>query len=189
MPKKARPQVTEVALVEAATQVCYEWRSLVELATSLDEVIGARSSADTNAMEALLVHYRCMVNFLCGGYTGRWDPWDIQPSDFLGAAWWPPDSELDRRLRGRLVVINSELQHLSWERVLGTEPVMWSTVLLAHEVTYTASLFHDALVKDAPGEVCNIFGSELHMAIERLPTLGQRSGTVVTPAPARGAGR
>ena len=175
-------------LVQAALHVDYEWDSLVVLATDLDEVIGARTSADNNAMEALLVHYRCMVNFLCGGYTGRWAEWDIQPSDFLGRAWWPPDEELDRRLRGRLVVINSELQHLSWERILKVDPVMWSTVLLAHEVTYAMSLFHDALERDAPGVPCDMFGAGLQVAIQRLPTLGERSGTRVLPAPARNAG-
>lgn len=185
MPKPPKPPVTDDQLLEAATQVCYEWDLLVDLAVRLDEVIGARTSADNNAMEALLVHYRCMVNFLCGGYTGGWHSWDIQPADFVGRVWFPSDEELDRRLRGRLLTINAELQHLSWERILQTDPVMWSTVLLAHEVTYTMGLFHDALELEAPGPVCDLFGASHQRAIEVLPELGDRAGTAVPPAPLR----
>ena len=75
-------------------------------------------------MVATLIHARCLINFCCGGYTGKRHAGDIQPSDFLGVDWWPQDESFDRRLRGRLQFINEELQHLSWQRVLNTQ-ALW----------------------------------------------------------------
>src|SRR5947209_1427853 len=97
---------------------------------------GNREPQHNAAMEATLVHGRCLINFCCGGYYGTRHPRDIQPSDFVGVDWWPRDEEFDRQLRGRLRFINEELQHLSWQRVLNQQALIVPVTLLVHEVQY-----------------------------------------------------
>lgn len=58
----------------------------------------------------------------------------MKPADFVRTAWVLADAEMDRRLRGRLTVINKSLAHLSWERVTNRAGVIWrpaSNVLAA----------------------------------------------------------
>jgi hypothetical protein len=180
-----RPHRTEDELLEAAVAVDYEWVAMAELARNLDGVIGVRTEADNNAMEAFLVHYRCMVNFLCGDYKGNWYPTDIQPEDFLGEPWWPQDEELDRRMRGRLPIINTELQHLSWQRVTNRDAVKWSTVSMAHEVSFAAERFVDEAERVRPGRVAaNLRITTQHVGAV-LPPVEQLPHTEVPPAPAR----
>lgn len=62
---------------------------------------------------------------------------------FLGEPWWPKDEELDRRLRGRLPIINQHVAHVAWDRL--TIEVMWPFGLLTHEAVWAMKLiFHEA---------------------------------------------
>jgi hypothetical protein len=133
-------------LEQAASHVAYEWTSLAGMAVELAKIQGARTLIQNALLEAFLVHDRCLINFLCGGYTGARDPKDLQPKDLLGREWWPPDEEFDRRLRGRLPVINQNLAHLSWQRVRSEEPVSWQALFIAHETSWGMGLFVDEVV-------------------------------------------
>ena len=114
--------------------VQYEWTQMAGCAARLELVVGIRTPEENATLEALLVHLRCLVNFLCGNHAGQWMRKDMKPADFVRTAWVLPDEEMDRRLRGRLSIINKSRAHLSWERVTNRAGVMWPTGLLAHEV-------------------------------------------------------
>jgi hypothetical protein len=96
-------------LVGGALHIAFEWQTVVEMAVLLAEVDGNRTPEQTAYLEAGLLHYRCLVNFCCGNAHGEWHPNDMKPADFLERAWWPPDEEFDRRLRGRLPLINQDV--------------------------------------------------------------------------------
>ncbi|HSH58319.1 MAG TPA: hypothetical protein VK988_01510 [Acidimicrobiales bacterium] len=127
-------------LEEAAHHVKGEWTKVAQMASLLPQY-GERALAETAALEATLVHTRCLIHFCCGGYEGRRNRHDIVPADFLGVDWWPRDEDFDRHLRGRLRFIDHELQHLSWQRVLNKDPLIVPIVLVAHEVHWGMHLF------------------------------------------------
>lgn len=156
---------TAAELESAATHVAYEWQTVVAMAAQLAEVIGSRTALETAVLEAGLVHYRCVVNFCCGNFRGKWQPDDIQPSDFLGRPWWPQDEEFDRRLRGRLPTINVHLAHLAWDRL--DRSVLWPFGLLAHEADYAMRLFLDQVPAGASWR--KSFDRASHEAASRLP--------------------
>ena len=135
---------SELQLEEAAEHVKGEWILLADMASLLPSS-GDRPPPDTAALEATLVHARCLINFCCGGYRGNRHAHDIQPSDFLQREWWPRDESFDRLLRGRLKFINEEMQHLSWERVLNKEPLAVPMGFLAHQVHWAMHLFVEEL--------------------------------------------
>lgn len=133
-------------LLEGVGHVQYEWTQMAGCAARLALVDGVRSPEENATLEALLLHARCLINFLCGNFDGKWQPNDMKPADFVRAPWGLPDEEMDRRLRGRLTVINKSLAHLSWKRVTDRAGVMWPTGLLAHEVHWSMHVFVDAVL-------------------------------------------
>lgn len=142
--------------------VQYEWTQMAGCAARLELVDGIRTPEENATLEALLVHVRCLVNFLCGNYEGKWSRKDMKPADFVRTAWVLPDAEMDRRLRGRLTVINKSLAHLSWERVTNRAGVIWPTGLLAHEVHWSMHQFVDAVeaVKASSAALWSVAASE-----------------------------
>ena len=134
---------TAEQLQEAAEHVKGEWFLLAESAAMLPA--GTRGPAERAAMEAMLVHARCLIHFCCGGERGKRDCRDIAPEDFLGVDWWPRDENFDQRLRGRLQFIDRYLQHITWQRVLDKAPLVVSLKLLAAEVHYGMHLFVEEL--------------------------------------------
>lgn len=130
-----------------ARHVIREWQTMAQLAAELAQVTGSRTLVDEALMEALLVHNRCLINFLCGNWKGRYQGNDMRPSDFLGYDWTPPDALFERRLRGRLGVINKQLAHLSWDRVTDQTPVFWSVVHMSHQTHVALKLFTAELAR------------------------------------------
>ena len=128
-------------LHHGVSHVQYEWTQMASCAARLEQVDRVRTPEENTTLEALLLHGRCLINFVCGDYRGRWRATDMKPADFLRTSWILPDEEMDRRLRGRLPVINRSLTHLSWERITDPEGVMWPTGLVAHEVHWTLHQF------------------------------------------------
>lgn len=114
-------------------------------AARLALVDGIRTPEDNASLEALLVHVRCLINFLCGNYKGEWTVLDMKPADFIRSPWVLPDEEMDRRLRGRLTIINRTVAHLSWRRVTERGGVMWPTGLVTHEVHWSLRQFVNAV--------------------------------------------
>lgn len=96
-------------LKQAAEHVKGEWVLLAESAAMLPAE-GSGGPIERAAMEAMLVHARCLIHFCCGGYGGKRDRRDIVPEDFMGVDWWPHDEQFDRRLRGRIQFIDWNLQ-------------------------------------------------------------------------------
>lgn len=128
-------------LHRGVSHVEYEWTQMAGCAARLAPVDRVRTPEENATLEALLLHGRCLINFLCGNYKGRWQPDDMKPADFLRASWTLPDEEMDRRLRGRLPIINRTLTHLSWRRVTDPDAVMWPTGLVAHEIHWSLNQF------------------------------------------------
>ncbi|MBA2281033.1 MAG: hypothetical protein M3527_03770 [Actinomycetota bacterium] len=124
-------------LDDGAGHVAYEWMSTISAAHDLAAVPGQRNSLQNALLEAGLAHYRCVVNFCCGHFTGRHRADDIKPSDFLRRDWWPEDEEFDRRLRGRLPGINKTFAHLTWDR--GIVQILWPLGFLAHEAQWAGA--------------------------------------------------
>lgn len=180
----ARPCRSETDLEQAALHVSYELTSLAEMAAELVRVHGARDLHQNALLESFLVHNRNLINFIAGGYKGSRDSGDIQPADFLGYDWWPGDEEYDRRIRGRLPVINQNLQHLSWARVQADDFVMWPMGFLAHETTWGMRLFVAELRK-ADGRRLGQFELSLQIAHAALPPFEQKPQTTAPMAPPR----
>ena len=169
----------------ASVTVCFEWLTLTEIVERLARV-GVRDAVETSEFEAFLTHWRNMVLFLCGGESGGRHPNDIEPADFLGSDWWPDDDdELDRTLRGRLPVVHKSLAHLSWFRVLALEPLAWSGVFLAHEISYAMALFIEE-IRARDGRCLQQFETGQARVKACLPAWdGRTPQTAVTLAPAR----
>ena len=170
-------------LEEAAQHVTVEWAEMAKMATLLPRNC-VRMLADTAALEATLVHVRCLIHFCCGGYDGKRDGRDIVPKNFLGVDWWPRDEDFDRTLRGRLRFINHELQHLSWQRVLNKEPLIVPVVLVAHEVHWGMHLFVDEL-RRKQSDWLETFELQEQVVRKLLSPLGRLAETVPHLAPAR----
>lgn len=156
----------------AAREVASEWVVMAELAAALASVTGTRTLTDRAVMEALFLHNRCLVNFLCGNWTGKHGTDDIRPSDFLGRDWWLPDLD-DRGLRGRLRVLNKHVAHLSWERVTDDTPVLWSLTLISHQSHWGMAVFaEDAAQADIAQ--ASTFADARELAEASLPPLPSR---------------
>jgi hypothetical protein len=168
-------------LQAGATDIAYEWLTVAEMAALLHPITGARTPEQNAFLEAGLVHYRCLVNFACGGFTGSWHPDDLKPEDFLGRPWWPADPSFDQLLRGRLAAINQCLQHLSWERE--KHAFMWPFGLLAHEAHYLMGLFLAEVPRDSQWRL--VLESAAIRAEGALPPREKWRSTVVQPAPPR----
>src|SRR4051794_16029259 len=112
MPQRASR--TQTDLERAAREVCKDWTAAAELSNLVETTFPFdRSIEQTAVITALIVHYRCLVNFVSGSFNGTWGKQDICPEDFIGDPWWPSDQDLDRDMRGRLQVLNTEQQHIS----------------------------------------------------------------------------
>ena len=133
--------MTASDLNDAAAEIAAEWRVMAEMAAALASATGTRTLTDRAVMEALFLHNRCLVNFLCGNWKGVHGTDDIRPKDFLGYDWWPADEAFERGLRGRLSVVNKHIAHLSWERVTDDTPVIWSVTLVSHQTHWGMHLF------------------------------------------------
>jgi hypothetical protein len=95
---KQRPQREAEELERGAQQVCSEWVTAAELTAVAETFGGARTVEQSAVTMAVVVHYRCLVNFVSGGHSGKWFDTDICPSDFIGNDWHPSDDELDRTM-------------------------------------------------------------------------------------------
>ncbi len=174
---------TRDRLAEGAQDVASEWRAVVKIASSLESVRGPRSFDQSALLDAGMLHYRCIVNFCCGNFKGKWMSNDLKPQDFLGRPWWPEDNEFDRRLRGRLATINKALVHLSWQRLdLYT---MWPFDLLAHEADHALRRFLDQIPVDATwAPTLQDAGEFARVTLPPKPRRGWAS-SVVEQAPVR----
>ena len=168
----------------AAHHVGYEWLTLAEMTAELDQVPGTRTLTQTALLEALLIHARCLINFVCGDRDGRHHKDDIIPADFLGYEWWPADQELDRTLRGRLPMINKHLAHVSWDRVTDGSTLIWSVVLVSHQTHWAMKLF-TAEAQLAASSQAPLFQDVLTAADAVMPALGRRGETPPLLAPPR----
>lgn len=133
--------MNDADLLSGVGHVQYEWTQMAGCAARLEQVQTIRSPEDNATLEALLLHARCLINFLCGNHRGVWQADDMKPADFLRRPWVLPDDEMDRRLRGRLPIINRSLAHLSWKRVTNRAGVIWPTSLVAHEIHWSMHQF------------------------------------------------
>ena len=179
-----RPTRTQPDLERAAREVCKEWTAAAHLAHHAETTFPfVRSPEQTAVITALLVHYRCLVNFVSGNYVGKWGNHDINPEDFIGHPWWPLDDDLDRDMRGRLKILNTEQQHISWSR-LDDRLTMWPVGFLIREVNAALSEFTDLLVQrglHGAGQ----FERARVAAGSLLPHREFRAISVVEQAPAR----
>jgi hypothetical protein len=186
VPNRRDVEPTGAQLEAAAHHVVYEWKSLVQMAAYLSNIQGSRDLLENALLEACLVHNRNLIEFLCGSErTGSRNPETIQPSDFLGHSWWPEDVEFDCRLRGRLYVMHENLAHISWQRVLDKEPVLWPAGFLAWETSWGMKCFAEAA--EAEHAACWEIFATGHAEVRQMlpPYDNKKPQTVVTPAPHR----
>lgn len=182
----ARPQpagVDRSATNErAARLVINEWQMLAECCALVQQIEGVRSTADTAALEAAWLHSRCLINFLCGNYAGKWDPRDISPRDFLREDWCLPD-EHDRELRGHLRIVNENLAHLSWNR-LNDEVISLPITLVGWLVHWNMGQFVQEAIRQG-AERAALFDAESRRIAALMPPRKQWESTPVEPAPPR----
>ncbi len=175
---------TDDDLIAAAHLIATEWTELAEIAGLLARFSGIRGAAEQAWMDAFFVHDRCLINFLCGGYKGRWQVDDIKPADFLGDLWTLEDEDLDRQLRGRLATINSKMAHLTWKNFTDDAPIIWNAGSLAHETHYAMGLFVAALeAAGRPG--LGVLKQAQATAQTSLPALRKVRQTAAPQAPLR----
>ena len=175
---------TEQELHDAASHVQGEWSLLIQTAAQLP-THGVRTAAEDAAMEATLVHARCLINFCCGGYKGARNAQDIQPRDFLGLDWWPREEDFDRKMRGRLRFINENLAHLSWRRVLDKSPLIVSLSLLVNEVHWAMHLFVEELHARNAEPWASRFAGQEQLVARDLPNYRGAAETKPHLAPGR----
>lgn len=168
----------------AASHVVYEWVSLAEMTAELAKVTGQRALIENALLEAVLLHNRCLINFVCGNLKGGHAKNDIQPADFLRRDWWPEDEQFDRQLRGRLPMLNKHLAHLSWERVTDSTPVLWSVILVSHQTHWGMKLFTAEAVRTGSTQA-SIFEASRDRVELALPELGRVAETSPVLAPVR----
>ena len=159
---------TEDELFEAAHVVGREWFRLAQGAIDLSVVRGARTREDQATLEAFLVRNRALILFVCGGRTGKRNDRDIQPRDFLDRDWWPDDEEIDRRLRGRLKLIDFALAHIGWDRVKDATTLCWPSSSLAWETSWALTQFVQVLVAEHR-PVAPVFAEAQRQAYAALP--------------------
>lgn len=151
-PPPRPPRIPE-ELERGASEICSTWVNAAELVhfaeTTFPKV--GRSLEQEAVITALVVHYRCMVNFVAGDYGGQWHRSDLCPEDFVGRPWWSTDHDLDRVMRARLRILNTEVQHISWKR-LENRMTMWPFGYLIREVNVALCEFTEVLVNQgSPG--------------------------------------
>lgn len=153
MASLSRSPRTPEDLERGAREICSTWvtaAELVHIAETTFPTMG-RSQEQEAVITALVVHYRCLVNFVAGDYGGNWRRNDVCPEDFVGRPWWSTDDDLDRVMRARLRVLNTEVQHISWER-LGNRMTLWPFGYLIREVNAVLCEFTEVLVNQgSPG--------------------------------------
>ena len=138
----SRAQRTQAELERAASEVCKDWTTAAELVHLAETTFPfARSPEQTAVITALVVHYRCLVNFVSGDHNGIWGKHDICPEDFTGSPWWPSDQDLDCDMRGRLKLLNTEQHHISWRR-LEDNMTVWPFGFLIREVNAALKRIH-----------------------------------------------
>ena len=93
--------MNETQLLEGVGHVEYEWTQMAGCAARLELTRGVRSPQDNATLEALLVHVRCLINFLCGNYKGEWGATDMKPADFIRSSWSLPGCDRPITLRSR----------------------------------------------------------------------------------------
>ncbi len=135
-------------LFEAAHEVGREWFKLAQGAIDLSVIPGARSREDQATLEAFLIRNRALIHFVCGSRTGKRKDRDIQPRDFLDRDWWPDDEDIDRRLRGRLKLIDHSLARIGWERITEGSPNAWPCGYLAWETSWAMTQFVQVLLAE-----------------------------------------
>jgi hypothetical protein len=178
--------------IGAAHVVIDEWRRLGSSARLLGKADIVRTDRDNAAMDSAFVHARCLINFLCGNYMGTWQRGDIKPADFLGHDWFPDDNRnFDRELRGRLRIMNKAVVHATWDRVTSDEAVIWSMIVVAHQVSFGMRLFGVELdAQKATSDVAVVVAPMVVRAWEEiepmLPPISKRTGETRVPlAPER----
>lgn len=123
----------------------YEWTQMAGCAARLELVDGIRTPEENATLggtpRSRPLPRQLPVRQLRGEVVAKGHEAGGLRSHRVGA----PDAEMDRRLRGRLTVINKSLAHLSWERVTKRAGVIWPTGLLAHEVHWSMHQFVDAV--------------------------------------------
>jgi hypothetical protein len=159
---------SEDELFEAAHAVGREWFKLAQAATDLSVIPGARNREDEATLEAFLVRDRALIHFVCGSYKGKRNDRDIQPRDFLGRDWWPDDEEIDRRLRGRLKLIDTSLSDIGWDRITDGALAHWPCTFLAWETTWAMTQFVQVLVAEQRS-VATAFAEAQRQAYAVLP--------------------
>ena len=159
---------TDDELFEAAHEVGREWYKLAQGATELSVLPGRRTRTDEATLEAFLIRDRALIHFVCGGRTGKRNDRDIQPRDFLDRDWWPDDEEIDRRLRGRLKVIDFAVSRIGWDRVTDQTSGLWPTSALAWETSWALTEFVQALVAENR-PVASTFAEAQRQAYAALP--------------------
>lgn len=170
-------------LARAADEVCAEWRAAAELAVAAAQFDGSRSVEQQAVITATNVRYRCLANFVAGNEAGNWHSNDVKPFDFLGRDWALNDVDLDRTIRGRLPVLNTEQQHISWSRVDET-PTMWSVVNMVHEVSVALDEFVEELLRTSNPHAAKFVATRDHV-LALLPAHRSGPETAATPAPPR----
>jgi hypothetical protein len=180
----SRTPRTQAELERAASEVCKDWTTAAELAHLAETTFPFVRSPEQNAViTALVVHYRCLVNFVAGDYNGRWGKHDICPEDFIGRPWSTSDQDLDRDMRGRLKVLNTEQQHISWRR-LEDNATMWPFGFLIREVNAALSQLTDLLLRHGC-HGAKEFDNARTTAGLLLPDKEFRAISAVEPAPPR----
>lgn len=153
MASRPRPQRTPKERERGASEICSTWVTAAELVHIAETTFPrtGRSLEQEAVITALVVHYRCLVNFVAGDYGGTWHEKDVCPEDFVGQPWWSTDDELDRVMRARLRILNTEVQHISWAR-LEDRMTMWPFGYLIREVNAALCEFTEVLVSQGlPG--------------------------------------
>lgn len=152
MAPRQRPSRTPEELERGASEICSTWvnaAELVHIAEATFPTVG-RSLEQEAVITALVVH-RCLVNFVAGDYGGNWHRTDVCPQDFVGSPWWSTDDDLDRVMRARLRILNTEVQHISWER-LEDRMTLWPFGYLIREVNFVLCEFTEVLANQGtPG--------------------------------------
>ena len=171
-------------LFEAAHEIGREWLRLAQGASDLTVIQSIRGREDRATLESFLVRNRALINFVCGGRTGKRKDRDIQPRDFLDRDWWPDDADIDGRLRGRLVQIDRWLTNIGWTRVIDRSPEPWPISFHAWDTTWALNQFVQVLVAEQR-PVAAAFAEAQRHAFAALPAYEAAPLTDQPEAPSR----
>lgn len=172
-------------LARGAHLIAHELRKATDLLVML-AAVGIRDTSAEGWFDAVWLHERCLIGFLCVDRDGRRRPSDMKPSDFIGGPWALPADDLCRELRGRLPIIKKQMAHLAWDAVTDESMVSWSAVFVAHQIAYALGLVVADL--DVSGSSHRILAEAHRCALDTLPAWDDRHPqTPVDPAPPRTA--